>query len=923
MRIVNCRVCHNESPLGYKIDHPVFSWIIEDANGLKQLKAHVAVSLTKDMSDLIYDTGWDDKLSSLAVSADFDLLPRTSYWWTVEVMTDAGEEAKSEINRFETGKMSEPWTGKWITCSSEEQRHPIFFADPVLKAEAASARLYICGLGLYEASIGGKKVGNERLTPYCNNYSQWLQVQAYDVTEMLKTGANQLEVLLGSGWYKGRFGFSSRAEGEGFYGSDWKLIAELHVSYADGTKDVFGTDESWQVRRSNITFSNIYDGESVDLTLPELPIVHAELATEVSKLTDRMSTPVTAREELPAKELIHTPANETVLDIGQNIAGIFRLKVSIPKGQTVHLQFGEILQQGNFYRDNLRSAKAEYFFVSDGNPAIIEPKFTFYGYRFVKVEGVPNLHLEDFTALALYSQIPKIGFISTGNSLVNQLISNTEWGQKGNFIDVPTDCPQRDERMGWTGDAQVFSATALYLTDSAAFYRKYLHDLREEQTTLHGIIPDVIPSFGINSCSAVWGDAGTIIPWNLYLFTGDKSLLEEQFESMKAWVDAIAAIDGDDMAWRRHTHYGDWLALDHPSGGTDQVRGGTDEAFIADVYYRHSCNIVADAADILGKPEDAKKYRNLASKIFDRINFEFYSPSGRCCIDTQTAHLLTIRHGLNDPEKAKAALLKSLKLSGSKLKTGFVGTPLLSNVLSEIGEDRLACSLLLNEDYPGWLYCVKLGATTIWERWNSVLPDGSISSTGMNSLNHYSYGSIIEWIWRHAAGLNPAEPGFKKALLTPVPDYRLKSLDAEYRSASGTWKISWSCLDEYHINLSITVPFECEAHLKVPLADPEALAKTGNPMFAIRDGNGFTLKPGNYEAQYETPQSMRNKLTLDSPIGVLAKDPRISSVIPVDQIPESIHHMSVYELCKHYGLDTDGPDSPVRQLERVLSEIEK
>jgi alpha-L-rhamnosidase len=846
-----------ENPLGYRITRPVFSWVTEEARGLKQVSARVAVSLKPDMSEIVYDTGWDEKLSSLSVSADFELVPRTAYWWTAEVKTDAGEEAKSEANWFETGKMSESWIGKWITCDAKEPRHPIFFKEAAIKGEAASARLYICGLGLYEAYIGGEKVGDERLAPYCNNYGSWLQTQAFDVTGMLKAGANLVEATLGNGWYKGRFGFTSVEGAEGLYGSDWKLIAELRVSYTDGTEEVFGTDESWQVKRGSITFSNIYDGEHVDLTLPELPAVSARLAAaSEAVLTDRLSTPVTAREELSAKELIMTPAGEAVIDIGQNIAGVFRLKVSVPKGQKVHLQTGEILQGGNFYRDNLRTAKSEYWFTSDGNPAVIEPKFTFYGYRYVKVEGVPDLKLTDFTALALYSWIPETGFISTGNSLVNQLISNTKWGQKGNFLDVPTDCPQRDERMGWTGDAQVFSATALYLADSAAFYRKYLYDMREEQRLQDGIVPDVVPSFGMKSCATVWGDAGTIIPWNLYQFTGDKTVLEEQFESMKAWVDAITKLDGDSMAWRRHSHYGDWLALDHPSGGTDQVKGGTDDAFIADVYYRYSCQIVADAAELLGKPEDAEKYRNLAQKILERIHHEFYSPSGRCCVDTQTAHLLTIRHGLNDLERAKASLLRSLKLSKSKLKTGFVGTPILCNVLSEIGEDHLACTLLLNEDYPGWLYCVKLGATTIWERWNSVLPDGSISSTGMNSLNHYSYGSIVEWIWRHAAGLNSAEPGFKKALLTPVPDCRLKSVNSEYRSASGTWKISWSCADSSRIQLAITVPFDCEASLKAPFADPAVLAKTGNPMFAARQGDLFILKPGTYEAFYETSKPL-------------------------------------------------------------------
>lgn len=326
-----------------------------------------------------------------------------------------------------------------------------------------------------------------------------------------------LSVELGNGWYGGRFGFSSKPDAKPVYGGGWRLIAELRVRYADGTEDVIGTDESWSVTRGNTTFSNIYDGEHIDMMLPPVAPVSA-VAAEAPKgaLRARLSVPVTAHETFPVKELLHTPAGETVLDIGQNIAGIFRMHVHIPRGKTLRLQFGEILQNGNFYRDNLRTAKAEYIWASDGAEHMIEPKFTFYGYRYVKVEGA-DVRPGDFTALAVYSYIPAIGSLTTGDALINRLIENTVWGQKGNFLDVPTDCPQRDGRMGWTGDAQVFAPTACYLTDSAAFYHKFLTDMCYEQAKLDGAVPNVVPAFGISESVTAWGDAATIIPWTVYI----------------------------------------------------------------------------------------------------------------------------------------------------------------------------------------------------------------------------------------------------------------------------------------------------------------------------------------------------------------------------------------------------------------------
>ena len=385
--------------------------------------------------------------------------------------------------------------------------------------------------------VDEKRVGDEYLTPYSNDYNEWVQYQTYDVTEEVSK-QGMLRVLLGNGWYKARFGFSA-FEDKGFYGNEWKLIAELHLTYADGSEEVIGTDESWQVRCSKIAFSNLYDGEHRDDTLSELPLEKAVFCeAPKGELTERMSLPVTIHETFEPKELLHTPAGELVFDMGQEFTGIFKLHVNVPAGTKVHVQTGEILQRGNFYNDNLRSAKSEYIYISDGTEMDLVPHFTFYGYRYVKIEGIPDLKKEDFTGLSYYSNITATGWMKTGSDLVNQLISNVRWGLKCNFVDVPTDCPQRDERMGWTGDAQVFSPTAMYLEDTYAFYAKYLYDMAKEQSVLGGKVPHVVPSCGVEDAACVWGDAACIIPWNLYLFYGDKSILEDQFVSMKSWVSA-------------------------------------------------------------------------------------------------------------------------------------------------------------------------------------------------------------------------------------------------------------------------------------------------------------------------------------------------------------------------------------------------
>lgn len=947
MRLYDLKVNHLHNPLGFRMERTVFAWKTAEAAGKKQESARILVAADECMSKILFDSGFDREADPLGYPAPVSLYPRTRYYWSVTVRTDAGEEATGEVQWFETGKREEDWKGRWITCQdvedtagdqekgiSSNRRHPYFEKEIDPSGEAASARLYICGLGLYEAyyvTEDGEKerIGQEYLTPYCNDYKEWTQYQTFDVTECLQR-KGKLQVLLGNGWYKARFGFSSREEeGVGFYGDSWKLIAELHLTYKDGREEVIGTDESWITGRSNITFSNLYDGEWVDETLDALPCTKAVFCeAPAGRLTERMSLPVCIHETFHPAELLHTPAGEQVFDMGQEFTGIFALKIKEPAGTRIHIQTGEILQQGNFYNENLRSAKSEYYYTTAGGEQVILPHFTFYGYRYVKVEGVTDLKKEDFTGFAYYSDLEAKGSIRTGHASVNRLVENVKWGLQSNFVDVPTDCPQRDERMGWTGDAQVFSPTATYLKDTYAFYAKYLYDMALEQRSRDGKVPDVVPSFDVESCACVWGDACCIIPWNLYLFYGDKSILEDQFESMRSWVDYITKIDGDDHGWRYRFHYGDWLALDNPAGGAEQTLGATDEEFIANVYYAVSAGIVAKAAAVLGRKEEQERYAARSEEQFRIVKEEYYSSTGRCCIKTQTALLLTLKYHLSDNIKlTKEQLTKLFEQSGHKLKTGFVGTPLLGNVLSENGYEKLAYELLLNEEYPGWLYEVKLGATTMWERWNSLLADGTISGISMNSMNHYAYGSIVEWMFRHAAGINSVEeaPGFTQAVITPALNWQLGSLEAEYDSPSGVYKSAWNLTDPTHVELSVTIPFGCTARLKLPHAGEEIFAEgRENPILARVEDGLCVLEAGTYQIAYETDESLRQVYNTRTPVRELLRNKktadRLAQIMPLDQIPDQFRAYSLREIAEKFGGRTT--EEQLDGIDRMLEAID-
>jgi len=689
--------------------------------------------------------------------------------------------------------------------------------------KAKKAELTVTGLGLYRAFLNGKRVGMDYLTPGFNDYDAYLRTQAYDVTGLLESG-NRLEVWLGNGWYKGRLGFDGGRESR--WGDRYLLAARLEITLEDGSQQVVETDDSWLAAPSPVLAGGIYDGEIRDDSRKEGDPVPCVIADADYQVEPQFSPCIRIKEERKPV-LIHTPAGEQVLDFGQNMAGVIRFTSRLPKGETIRIQTGEVLQQGNFYRDNLRSAKSEFVYTSDGAVKEIEPMFTFFGFRYAKVESPEPVNPEDFTALCLSSDLRETLEVDTSNEKLNRLMKNSLWGQRSNFLDVPTDCPQRDERLGWTADTQVFVNTACYQMDCRDFYRKYMRDLREDQVRYYGgDIAAYSPSLKGEAIhgGAVWADAGTIIPWNVWMNYGDETLLRETYPMMRDYTETLIA--ADKQAGGTHTvfhsfTFGDWLAQD---GMTPQsLKGGTDDAFIQGIYYMNSVNLTARAAEALGEKADAERYSALAKEIREALLDEYFSPNGNLTVDTQAGYVLSLYYGVfRDREKLVAGFRRRLQKDFFRIKCGFTGAPLMLPVLLDNGLTDIAYRMLLTEEFPGWLYSVNLGATTIWERWNSLEADGTISGTGMNSLNHYAYGSVCEAVYSRIMGLRNAAPGWKKALIAPKINGKLHHASIRFDSPAGRWEVAWKIHGDGKVTLRAVVPEGASARVILP-DHPEGL----------------------------------------------------------------------------------------------------
>ena len=812
--------------MGYDFTTTVFSWTVLEFTGLKSEAAQFLVSCDEDFTDLVYDSGKSKNVAeqSNAYNVNLDFKPRTRYFWKVSVWANDGDFCISPVSWFETGKPDEPWEAVWIKTPFNKNVHPYIRHTFYLSEEVKSARIYACGLGLYECEANGEKIGDEYLMPgYCG-YNHWIPYQTYDISKILYKGENNITAILGNGWYKGRFGFDGGTEN--IYGDTLQFLCEIRVTTVGGKEITIGTGKDWQCCPSPVLTSNIYDGEIYDARCIEENWVNAEEADAPKvKITERVGPPILIRERVKPVEIIRSPAGETIIDFGQIMTGWMEFPCGAPENDEVYLQYGEILQDGCFHNGNLRTARAEYRYISNGEKAWVRPRFTFYGFRFVKVEGLSDDEIMGSEGCVIYSGLEHTGFIETSDPLVNRLFKNAFWGQKGNFLDVPTDCPQRDERMGWTGDAQVFAATASFNMNTAAFFRKYMRDMLFEQRTLNGNVPHVIPDArgriaeikgwdDDTSGGCAWSDAAAVIPWTMYLFYGDKTLLEEQYESMRLWTNWIKKTDdkdGGSRLWKCGFHYADWLSLDNPDKGSSF--GGTDCYYVASAYYFYSVSLTAKVAAILGLKEDEQRYRALSEEVKAAFINKYFSPEGDITEKTQTAMVLALHLGLHPKEHRLAEDLRAkLDENNCHLETGFVGTPWLLPVLSDNGLQDYAYKLLFNDDYPSWLYAVHMGATTIWERWNSVMPDGKLSGLGMNSLNHYAYGSVVEWMYRYMCGINPISDtvGFRKVVIHPQTTDKLDWVKCSFISPMGEYRVEWA-KENGDTVYKLKIPFDAKA----------------------------------------------------------------------------------------------------------------
>ena len=682
------------------------------------------------------------------------------------------------------------WQAKWI-CASENTGDvcPVFRKVWRLEKPLRRAKLYLTALGVYEARLNGRRVGGFVLAPGWTAYRKRLQYQVYDVTALMEA-ESELTVTVGKGWFSSPMpGWMDSEDKRRRTAQPNGILGELHLHYEDGGEEVIPTGADWSWSESPVRFSEIYDGEHYDARVtPGSWRPCAVLDWPMDILIPQEGEEVREQARIRAKRVFRTPAGELTVDFGQEVTGYVEFSVEAAAGDEVVLQHGEMLdREGNFYRDNYRGAKAELRYICRDGAQVWHPSLTFFGFRYVKILSFPGVpEASQFTAVALHSELRRTGYISCGVPEVNRLFSNILWGQRGNFLDVPTDCPQRDERLGWTGDAQVFVKAAGYNYDVEKFFRKWLRDLSADQRPDGGVgqvIPDYLPG---EPPSAGWGDAAVICPWQLYQTYGNPAVLREQFGSMRRWVDFITSATTTPDLWTGGQHFGDWLGLDAPSGS---YKGSSREDFIASAFYACSTGLLVEAGHVLG--EDVSGYERLHGRIV-RAFREAY-PDCR----TQTECVITLRFGLaEEPQRTADQLAGLVRDCGTQLKTGFIGTPYILHVLSEYGYGELAWSLLLRRAYPSWLYAVEKGATTVWEHWDGVMENGTFWSADMNSFNHYAYGSVADWLYERAAGIRPAQPGFASAVVAPEPDRRLGWLEVSLETRHGSISSKWYCQED-------------------------------------------------------------------------------------------------------------------------------
>lgn len=808
LKLKELSIEYAKKPVGLDEESPRFSWkLVSDKKNVLQKAYRIIV-------DDMWDSGRVESPQSVHIEySGKKLMPKSEYKVRVKVWDNCGEESDWEEGSFETGFLNENlWKGEWLVPEITEVV-PVFSKEFEVKEFLKKARIYATAYGLYDIYINGKKVSDRYLTPGFTSYKKRLQYQTYEAEEYLKEGKNVIELYLAKGWCTGRYPFQTNSN---IYEMEAGILAQLELSY-ENENIIIATDKSWSCKESKLRFSEIYDGEIYDNSFCDnVEIGFKAGVYGYDNIIGQISEPVRVIDKVLPREIIKTPAGETVIDFGQNMVGWVDFKVKGRCGDKVIISHAEVLDKhGNFYTGNLRTAKQkiEYILNGEGEEGY-HSRMSFQGFRYIRIDEFPEeVTLDKFCGYVICTDMKRTGYFKSSHQLLNRLYENVIWGQRGNFVDIPTDCPQRDERVGWTGDAQVFCKTAAQNMNTALFYKKWFGDIRADQTE-EGACLIFVPSMKENQTSAGWGDAATICPWDIYMSYGDKKLLEVQYDSMKKWVNYIKAQGDNPYLWDASgAMFGDWLGMDGPDGN---YVGRTSKDFIASAYYALSCNIVVQAAKVLEKEDDFKEFSKLYDKIIKNINLEFITPNGRVCDNTQTANAIALKFNLvKDKKRVAATLNEKVTENQDRITTGFLGTPYICDALYENGYIEKAFDLLLQEEYPSWLYSVKQGATTIWEHWDGIKPNGDFWSDAMNSYNHYAYGSIADFMYKRIGGIVPLEAGYKKILIKPVTDRRITSAETSIDTVYGVVKTCWS-IKNGKFDMELQVPCNVTAEVILP-----------------------------------------------------------------------------------------------------------
>lgn len=812
----------DSSPLSVGVPRPRLSWRIEHAPlGFSQ----VAYELEATTDDSRTQTAVLESCQQVLVSWPFEsLTSRQKVQVRVRVSDGSNWSNWSDPLRFETGLLSsDDWQASFISpigIGGMDSPAPTVFTTVNLERPIRSARLYATAHGVYKVQVNGVPADDTVLAPGWTSYPHRLRYHAYNVTDLLHPGRNDLSATLGNGWYRGHLAWEGR---RALYGSRLAFCGQLEIEYADGVTETISTDENWQARESHIVADDLYDGCTIDFTrddrvVPPHPVEVIDSGTE--HLVAPTGPSIRQTGTLAAQRIWTSPSGKTLVDFGQNAAGWVRIKArGLESGTTVTVRHAEVLENDELGTRPLRKAKAtDTYTVADGAEVILEPEFTIHGFRYAQIEGIVAPAPEDIEMIIVGTDLERTGWFDCSDPMLNRLHENVVWSERANFIDIPTDCPQRDERLGWTGDINVFSPTALSLFDVSGLLASWLRDLAAEQYP-DGGVPHVIPNptfeVAIDPPTATWGDASVIVPWNVYLATGDINVLQAQFDSMRRWVDCVTGLLSDHGLWDKGFQFGDWLDPTAPPDRPGEAK--TDNGVVATACFAHCAALLADAALVIGAMDSARQYRMLSDRVRASFIHAYVTEEGRIVSDSQTAYAMAMEWNLLNTDKqrqfAAQRLAELVQANGFHVATGFVGTPLICDALTHAGHADLAMRMLMQTECPSWLYPVTMGATTIWERWDSMLPDGTINPGEMTSFNHYSLGAVADWMHRTIAGLIPLEPAWRRIAIDPLPFTQLEHVSFRHISPYGPIEVSWR-RQGADIEVSASIPVGVTAEVR-------------------------------------------------------------------------------------------------------------